>query len=74
MSEKKTGPEVAVKTDEPLTRILDGINQIEEKHGERLDSITSDLTSFKEEWDAAKRRIEELENKETNPSRAGLPN
>jgi len=73
MSEK-TGPEIKVESDEPLTRILSGINQIEEKHGERLDAITGDLTTFREEWDTAKRRIEELENKATNPSRGGLQN
>jgi HK97 family phage major capsid protein len=60
-------PEIKVKSDDQLTRILDALNTYEEKHEAKLNEMRDQVDSSMESWDAAKARLEALEDRGINP-------
>ena len=64
---KNSSPEVAIKSDDQLTRILAGIDEIETKHGDKIDELCQDFSQFRETLDEHRAYIEKLENKVDNP-------
>jgi len=65
--EGKTGPDIHTKSDDVLTRILAGIEDIETKHGDKIADLCKDFSQFRETLDEHKAYITALESKIANP-------